>query len=150
MKVALGGTFNPLHDGHKALLRKVVELSKADEIVIGLTSDDMARERYRTVLSYTVRAENIKQYMKREYGVDVRIIELFDRFGITLDEEIDSIVVSPETVVVADEINELRKDRGCKAMKVIVVDHVLAEDGDIISSTRIKKGEIDKHGRLLE
>jgi len=149
VKVALGGTFDPLHDGHKALLKKVVELSGDDEIVIGLTSDDMARERYRTVLSYTVRSENIRQYMKRTYGVDVRTVELFDRYGVTLEEDLDCIVVSPETKTVAEEINELRKDRGCKPMKIVVVDHVRAEDGGIISSTRIKRGEIDKHGRLL-
>ncbi len=149
MKVALGGTFEPLHDGHKALLRKVVALSGEDEIIIGLTSDDMARERYRTVLSFVVRSENIKQYMKREHGVDVRTVELFDQFGITLEEEIDCIVVSPETMGVAEEINKLREDRGCKAMEIVVIDHVRAEDGGIISTTRIKKGEIDKHGRLL-
>jgi len=150
VKVALGGTFEPLHDGHKALLKKVVELSGNDEIVIGITSDDMARERYRTVLSYTVRSENIKQYMLREYGREVRTVELSDKFGITLDEEIDCIVVSPETAKVAEEINKLRCARGCKKMKIVVIDHVRAEDGGIISSTRIKKGEIDKHGRLLE
>jgi len=38
MKVAIGGTFDPLHDGHKKLLKKVFELSEGGEIVIGVTS----------------------------------------------------------------------------------------------------------------
>ncbi|HEX59825.1 MAG TPA: phosphopantetheine adenylyltransferase [Methanomicrobia archaeon] len=151
MKVALGGTFDPLHDGHKLLLQKVYELSDGDEIVIGLTSDEMARSRRcRAVLSYKARAENIRQYMFRKYGVRVRTVELNDRFGITLDEEdLDYIVISPETYSVALEINKLRKERGMKPLKIVRVEHVKAEDGKIISSTRIKNGEIDKHGALL-
>ncbi|MHC1579063.1 MAG: phosphopantetheine adenylyltransferase [Candidatus Alkanophagales archaeon] len=151
MKVALGGTFDPLHDGHKLLLQKVYELSDGDEIVIGLTSDEMARSRRcRTVLSYKARAENIRQYMFRKYGVRVRTVELNDRYGITLDEEdLDYIVISPETYSVALEINRLRKERGMKPLKIVRVEHVKAEDGKIISSTRIKNGEIDKHGALL-
>ncbi len=150
MKVALGGTFDPLHDGHKLLLKKVYELSRGDEIVIGLTSDDMARSRRgRTVLSYKVRAENIKQYMYRKYGVKIRTVELNDRYGITLDEDLDYIVISPETYPIALEINRIRRNRGKKEIKIVKVDHVRAEDGKIISSTRIKNGEIDKHGNLI-
>ncbi|MDF2955262.1 phosphopantetheine adenylyltransferase [Candidatus Alkanophaga liquidiphilum] len=150
MKVALGGTFDPLHDGHRLLLQRVYELSDGDEIVIGLTSDEMARSRRcRTVLSYKARAENLRQYMFRKYGVRVRTVELNDRFGITLDEDLDYIVISPETYTVALEINKLRKARGMKPIRIVRVEHVKAQDGKIISSTRIKSGEIDKHGALL-
>jgi pantetheine-phosphate adenylyltransferase len=150
MKVAIGGTFDPLHDGHRALLKKVYELSGGDEIVIGLTSNGMARaSRCRTVLSYKVRSENIRQYMLREYGVKVRTVELNDRYGVTLDEGIDYIVISPETYAVALEINKKREEKGKKPINIVKVEHVKAEDGKIISSTRIKKGEIDKHGKRI-
>ncbi|MDI6886417.1 MAG: phosphopantetheine adenylyltransferase [archaeon] len=150
MKVAIGGTFDPLHDGHKKLLKKVYELSEGGEIVIGVTSDTMARaSRNRVVLPYKVRAENIRQYMYKEYGIKVRTVELHDRYGITLDEDIDYIVISPETYEVALKINELRKERGKKPIKIVKVEHAKAADGKTISSTRIKEGEIDKHGTLL-
>lgn len=150
MKVAIGGTFDPLHDGHKQLLKKVVELSEGGEIVIGVTSDEMARaSRNRVVLSYKVRAENLRQYMEKTYGTKVRIVELTDRYGVTLDEDIDYIVISPETYEVALRINELRKDRGRKPIQIVQVEHARAADGKTISSTRIKAGEIDKHGSLL-
>lgn len=70
MKVAIGGTFDPLHDGHKKLLKKVFELSEGGEIVIGVTSDRMARaNKTRVVLPYKARAENVRQYMYEEYGL---------------------------------------------------------------------------------
>ncbi|MFZ2071020.1 MAG: phosphopantetheine adenylyltransferase [Halobacteriota archaeon] len=151
MKVAIGGTFDPLHDGHKKLLKRVYELSDGGEIVIGVTSDKMARAtRSREVRPYHVRAKNITQYMYNEYGVTVMIEELNDRYGITIDEEnIDYIVISPETYEVALQINELRQARGKKPIKIVKVEHAKAVDGETISSTRIKAGEIDEHGALL-
>ncbi|MEA2075372.1 MAG: phosphopantetheine adenylyltransferase [Euryarchaeota archaeon] len=150
MKVAIGGTFDPLHDGHKKLLKKVFELSEGGEITIGVTSDTMARaSRDRVVLPYKTRTENIRRCMYEEYGVKVRTVELNDRYGITLDEYFDYIVISPETYNVALKINELREERGKKPIKIVKVEHMKAADGKAISSTRIKAGEIDKHGSLL-
>ncbi len=146
----IGGTFDPLHDGHKRLLRQAYELSGSDgEIVIGITSDRMAKAKRRLVLPYRVRAANVAQYMYREYHVRVRTVELEDRYGVTLDEDIDYIIISPETYDVALQINELRRARGRKPIKIVKVDHAKADDGKPISSTRIKAGEIDKHGHRL-
>jgi len=150
MRIAIGGTFDPLHDGHKDLLKKVFELSEGGEIVVGVTSDRFARAgRDRDVLYYEARTENIRRYMYAEYGVNVRTVELNDRYGITLDEDFDYIVISPETYNVALKINELRKERGKKPIKIVKVEHLKAVDGETISSTRIKAGEIDEHGSLL-
>ena len=70
MKVALGGTFDPLHEGHKRLIDIAVRLGGSD-LMIGLTCDEMARRRYRTVLPFRIRAENLRQYVKRKYGIDL-------------------------------------------------------------------------------
>ena len=150
MKVAMGGTFDPLHDGHKKLLRTVFELSEGGEITIGVTSDTMAHaNKNRVVLPYKARTENIRRYMYEEYGVKVRTVGLNDRYGVTLDENFDYIVISPETYTVALKINELREERGKQPIKIVKVEHVKAADGKAISSTRIKAGEIDEHGSLL-
>jgi pantetheine-phosphate adenylyltransferase len=144
MKVALGGTFGPLHDGHKALIKRAYEFG---DVIIGITSDEAARARERTILSYEVRKENLRQYIRREFGVIPEIIPLNDPYGVTLNEEIDYLIVSPETYPTGLEINRIRKENGMHPIGIVKVDHVLGEDGMIVSSTRMKRGEIDKHGR---
>ncbi len=111
MKVAVGGTFQPLHDGHKALLRKAYELSS--NVDLGLTSDEMAHKgRVRPVKSYREREEALRGWITKEIGVEPRIFKINDPYGPTLNEDYDYIVVSPETYPTALKINELRVARG--------------------------------------
>jgi len=145
-KVAVGGTFEPLHDGHKALLRKAYELG---DVYIGLTSDAMAKRRYRDVLPYEQRKQALERYIRGEFGVQANIFELRDPYGPAISEHFDCIVVSPETYSMAEKINHLRANRGLPSIDIIKIDFVLAQDGKPISATRIKNGEIDEHGVLL-
>ncbi|HDM60139.1 MAG TPA: phosphopantetheine adenylyltransferase [Archaeoglobus veneficus] len=146
-KVALGGTFEPLHEGHKKLIDVAVKLG---DVTIGVTSDELARKRLRSVLPYEIRAENLRQYMLRKYGFEPEIVRIYDPYGETLEIDFDYIVVSPETYSVAEMINEKRKELGKKEIKIVKVDWVRAEDGEPISATRIKRGEIDRYGRLIK
>lgn len=148
MKVAIGGTFQPLHDGHKLLLRTAYELG--GQVDIGLTSDKMARNsRVRNVEPYEERERKIREWVKKEFNTDPRITKIDDPYGSTLADNYDYIVVSPETYNTAIKINELRKAKGMKSIAIVRVDYVLAEDGRPISSTRIVSGDIDQHGNLL-
>ena len=148
MKVALGGTFEPLHEGHKRLIDVAVQLGGKD-ITIGITSDEMARMRIRSVLPFEIRAENVRQYVKRKYGFEPQIVKITTPFGKTLERDFEYLVVSPETCEMAMKINEKRRELGKKEIKIVKVDFVLAEDGKPISATRIKKGEIDRYGKLI-
>lgn len=148
MKVAVGGTFQPLHDGHKLLLRTAYGLG--GDVDLGLTSDRMSRSaRIRDVEPYAERERRLRDWIRKSLGVEPHIVKLEDPYGSALTEDYDFIVVSPETHPVAAKINQLRKEKGLKPIAIVRVDYVLAEDGKPISSTRIARGEIDAHGNLL-
>jgi len=148
-RIAVGGTFDPLHDGHRALLDRAYELGSARDVVIGLTSNDLARRRIHSVADYRVRERELIRYVIDRFGIPPEIVTLHDPYGAALAEPFDYIVVSPETHPVAEKINELRRKRGMPEIEIVPVPFVLAEDGVPISSTRIKNGEIDLHGRLI-
>jgi len=151
MKVALGGTFDPVHDGHRALFERAFELG---DVTVGLTSDDLAPET-RTVDRYVRRFEERKRDLERElagladaHDREFEVRELTEPTGIATEPQFDALVVSPETEATGERINDIRTDAGHDPLEIVVVDHVTAEDGDVISSTRIVMGEIDEHGEL--
>jgi pantetheine-phosphate adenylyltransferase len=148
-RVAVGGTFNPLHDGHIALLKKAVELSRGGELLIGLTSDEMTRNKDHEVNDYHSRFNDVMKFIKT-LGIIPTILKLDDSYGPTIREDFDIIVVSPETHPSGLKINKIRKERGLRPLKIVLVEYVLADDGLPISSTRIWKGEIDSHGKVLK
>lgn len=163
MQVALGGTFDPVHDGHRELLREAVRRSSGGEVMVGLTSDELApktRPEPREVRPWSERRENLREEIDRLLEemdgnpvdeADVEIRELEDPFGIASEEPgFDVLVVSPETREGGEKINELRVERGMEPLEIVEVPHVMADDGEPISSTRVVKGEIDRHGNVLQ
>jgi len=151
MKVMVGGTFDPLHDGHKRLITRSFELAGTGGLVIiGLTSDTFASKKSHPTKSYPVRKANLERFIRdQDFPASYTIEELNDRYGSALDVEFDALVVSEETLPIAKDINILRKERGRRKVDIHQITCVLAEDGRWISSTRIYRGEIDEHGKML-
>jgi pantetheine-phosphate adenylyltransferase len=151
MEVALGGTFDPVHDGHRALFDRAFELG---DVTVGLTSDDLAprtRREDRPIRPYETRRQELAEELDAfadEYDRTYTVRKLEQPTGIATESQFDVLVVSPETKTGGKRINEIRREEGLKPLDIDVVDHVYAEDGEIISSTRIVRGEIDEHGTL--
>ena len=151
MKVMVGGTFSPLHDGHKKLISRSFELAGRNGLVIiGLTTDEFAGTKFHDIQPFEKRkAELVKFIGESGFSADWEIEVLSDRFGSSLDADFDSLVVSEETFRTGLEINKIRHEMKKKKVDIHQITCVLADDGRWISSTRIYRGEIDPHGHLL-
>jgi len=147
----VGGTFDPLHDGHKHLLKRSFEVAgPTGHVVIGLTSDSFASRKNHPILPFAARKADLERYLSLTVHATQWDVEpLNDRYGSSLDADFDALVVSEETLAVAIEINKLRREKGQKKVDIHQISCVPAEDGRWISSTRIYRGEIDIHGNLL-
>jgi len=148
----VGGTFDPLHDGHKRLLTRSFEIAgPAGHVVIGLTSDSFASRKTRPIRTFAKRKADLEYFLSNTiHSTQWTVEPLNDRYGSAIDADFDAIIVSEETLPVAVEINKLRRGKGQKKVDIHQISCVLAEDGHWISSTRIYRGEIDIHGHLLK
>jgi pantetheine-phosphate adenylyltransferase len=148
----VGGTFDPLHDGHKRLISRSFELAGENgRVIIGLTTNAFASRKSHPVREYEQRKTGLEKYIRdRGFTAGYMIEPLNDRYGSAIDDDFDALVVSEETLPIAHEINILRKGKGKRKVDIHQISCVLADDGRWISGTRIYRGEIDEHGRLLQ
>ena len=149
-EVAIGGTFDVLHRGHKILLRTAFRAG--DRVLIGLSRNGFVRRLVKNhrVDPYPKRKRELVSFLKKERLLDrAKIIPLDDPYGPTInDSTVRALVVSRMTKKMADKINTIRRRRGLKPLLVVSIAMVVAEDFEPISSTRIRAGEIDREGYL--
>ena len=151
--VATGGTFDVIHIGHLALLSKAFEIGK--KVIIGVSSDAFAsvkKGNNKLNHNYEQRVGNLKEKIEEKFGnVTYEISKLDDLYGPTvIYGHVEAIVSSTETAVNGHLINEIRSKNGLKPLNIISVNMIQSEDGNPISSTRIRNGEIDSTGKLLK
>lgn len=144
----MGGTFDHLHKGHKALIEHA--FNHAEKVIIGITSDEMVNDKDF--------GESIENYEERVFGVEkflteisqkqnYEIVKLDDACGPTLGKEpVDLLVCSPLTERGVIYINKKRQEIGLTKLPVRICEMQKATDGEYISSTRIRKGEINRDG----
>ena len=149
-EVAIGGTFDVLHRGHKILLRTAFRAG--DRVLIGLSRNGFVRRLVKNhrVDRYPRRKRELISFLKKEGLLDrAKIIPLDDPYGpIINNSTVNAVVVSRMTKKTAEKINTIRRRRGLKPLPIVSIGRVVAEDFEPISSTRIRAGEIDREGYL--
>ena len=148
--VAMGGTFDIIHKGHLELLRGAFSISS--KVIIGLTSDEFAKKKGKVLgNNYSKRYQTLEDVIKQNFpNSQYYIAKLENDFGpAVLEKEVEALVVSDETASKGADLNQLRAAKNSPPVEVIVIPLVLAKDGTRISTTRIKKSEIDSNGNIL-
>jgi pantetheine-phosphate adenylyltransferase len=148
--VATGGTFDILHKGHYTLLLKAFEVGR--QVIIGVSSDNYATLKKKKITNeYSIRQEKLKKFIGENFNKsNYSIYQLNDFYGPTvLTRHVEAIVTTKSTKENCVKINELRKLKGMPQLEIILVPLVEDKEGKVISSTRIREGEIDINGNKL-
>lgn len=145
----MGGSWDRLHAGHKYLLLTAFEWGK--KVFIGITTDRFLREMKKEGrnLGFAKRKKELVKFLRR-FGLlsRARIFPIDDFVGRSLDYG-DVLIGGDDVYRNALKINALRRKHGKKALKIVKIDRIPAEDRAPISSTRVRRREIDRDGRLF-
>src|SRR5207249_4775677 len=150
--VALGGTFDLLHAGHRHLLSEAFKLG--DTVLIGVTSDRLVATLHKKhqVRPFSNRVRELRRFLKtRRWSSRVRIAMLREPYGpAARREKLEALIVSKGTLASGRRLNRLRRQNHLPLVDLYVVDLFRAADGKPISTTRVRNGDIDLQGRLLK
>jgi pantetheine-phosphate adenylyltransferase len=151
-KVAVGGTFDQLHRGHKALLEKAFDVG--EKVIIGLSSDSFVTRMSKPhkTASYAERCKELEDYLTKNNLIErAEIVALNDAYGLTIScQGLEAIVVSQETEKTAETINQKRQSAGHKPLIIVTLLMIPADNKYPISTTRIRRGEIDRNGHMMK
>ncbi|QBM87669.1 pantetheine-phosphate adenylyltransferase [Metschnikowia aff. pulcherrima] len=152
--VAVGGTFDHLHDGHKILLLMAAFASK-QTVIIGVTGLELLQnKKYASALqSLDMRMNKTCTFLRKilQPGQQFRIYQINDVCGPTgYIPCIDSLVISEETAQGAAYVNETRIQRGFSPLQVVCV-KVIGLNGPSncnswdgkLSSTELRRLELE-------
>jgi pantetheine-phosphate adenylyltransferase len=147
--LVVGGTFDHLHQGHQQLLETA--FFYADKVAIGLTSDSLIKDKLfnRSIESFYQRKKQLLAYLQqKKWRQRAKIIPLNDPYGPSIKEKkYQAIVVSSATKKAALQINKIREKNHLSPLKTIEVKMICGDDNNIISSERVRSGEINRLGK---
>lgn len=147
-RVIVGGTWDRFHAGHRYLLLTALENGK--HIDVGVTTEAYVDEQQDGQTEpFETRKQHVEQFLDM-FGRadDVDILALDDFRGNAVDVDQGVLMVTEDTLANAKKINQERLSDHRTPLKIAAVQQITAEDGNVISSTRIRAGEIDRNGHL--
>ncbi|KAI5635214.1 dephospho-CoA kinase domain-containing protein [Phthorimaea operculella] len=127
--VALGGTFDRLHNGHKILLSQAV-LRSTKHVTVGVCDVNMIQSKklWELIEPVEKRIEAVLNFLKDvNPDLEYNVLPIQDMYGPTKDDpRFQLIVVSEETARAVEKINERRRENGLNPLDKYVIG--LAED----------------------
>jgi pantetheine-phosphate adenylyltransferase len=149
-KVVLGGTFDRFHKGHRAMLNRAFTIGQ--KVTVGVATVELHKKKFLAdrIETLSVRKKSVRDYLSEMGWLKRAKIITFGNFKGPLDrkKDVDAIVVSRQTLPNALRINRLRLENKLQPLRTIAIEDVLSTDGRLISSERIRRGEIDRNGKL--
>jgi pantetheine-phosphate adenylyltransferase len=137
--VAVGGSFDQLHNGHRKLLSLSATLC-SERITVGVTGDSMlAAKSYQEMIdAFPKRHESVRLFLAHiKPSLQLNIVEINDPFGPAItDPLLEAIVVSSETITGGFKINQIREQQGMNLLKIYVLNR---GDSAILSSTFLRE-----------
>lgn len=155
--VALGGTFDHLHAGHKILLTLAAWLTR-DKLIVGITGPQLlTKKKYAEAMeSFDVRESHVTQFLNYiSPPLRLQPVMINDVYGPTAsDPDIDALVLSAETRGGGAAINKVREEKGWSLLTVYEINIVggkgSEEDNwaDKLSSTELRREALERKTKI--
>ncbi|OAQ25837.1 Nucleotidylyl transferase, partial [Linnemannia elongata AG-77] len=146
--VALGGTFDHLHAGHKILLSMTAWIS-SHRVVCGVTDDAMLKtKKFKEFMEpLDKRIEAVERFLRIfKRGLVYEVVPISDMYGPTItDDKLEALMVSKETLKGGGMVNQERRNRNLPPLTIEVINVISPTETQVdevslkISSTFIRQ-----------
>ncbi|KEG08473.1 pantetheine-phosphate adenylyltransferase [Trypanosoma grayi] len=140
--VAVGGTFDQLHAGHKLLLTTAMFYA-TKTLRVGVTQEELLTKKSHGayIEPFETRCATVSRFLsflRRDIDVDVTGITE-PSGGTDRIAEVEALVVSPETASAVGTINVTRASHGLPPMQSVEISYVDVDNDKHISSTELRR-----------
>lgn len=148
--IVIGGTFDHFHRGHEELIKSAFKAGNRVTIGVATTKLYAKKPLSKSIETFETRKKSVIEFLKQKKWLPRSKIISFSEFtgGADKKKDIDAIVVSKMTLLNAIKINDLRVKNRLDPLKIIVIKDLLVRDGQLLSSERIRMGEINREGNV--